>query len=64
MLYGSEIWAEMLEIKKRANSLVSLQKTAALRILSAYRSVSAPAVLVIADTTQGDSAGGRADRDL
>ena len=26
MLYGREIWAETLEVKKRANSLVSAQK--------------------------------------
>ena len=50
MLYGSEIWAELLEVKKRANSLVS----AALRISSAYRTVSAPAVLVISGTIPVD----------
>ena len=48
MLYGSEIWAETLEVKERANSLVSVQRTPALRITSAYRIMSAPAVLVIA----------------
>ena len=46
MLYEREIWAETLEVKKRASSLVSIQKTAALRIASAYRTVSAIAVLV------------------
>ena len=50
ILYGSEIWAETLDAKKRANSLVSVQRTAALYVASAYRTVSAPAVLVIAGT--------------
>ena len=54
MLYGSEIWAEMLEVKKHANSLITLQTTATLHIASAYRTVSAPAVLVIADTISVD----------
>lgn len=54
MLYGSEIWAETLDVKKRANSLVSVQRTAASRIASAYRTVSAPALLVIAGTIPVD----------
>ena len=40
--------AETLEVEKRANSLVSVRRTAELRIASTYRTVSAPAVLVIA----------------
>ena len=48
MLYGSEIWAETMEVKKRANSVVSVQRTAALRMASTYRTVSVPAILVIA----------------
>ena len=43
-----------LRVKKRANSLVSIQRTTALRIASVYRAVSAPAVLVIADTIPVD----------
>ena len=54
MLYGREIWAETLEIKKWANSLVQGQRTAALRIASVCRIVSAPAVLVIAGTIPVD----------
>ena len=54
MLYGSEIWAETLEIKKRINSLVTIQRMAAFRIESAYRTVTAPAVLVVADTISVD----------
>ena len=48
MLYGREIWAETLEVKKRANSLVLVQRMAALRNESAYSTMSAPADLVIA----------------
>ena len=47
MLYGSNIWVETLDVKKRANSLVSVQRTTALSIASVYRTVSAPAILVI-----------------
>ena len=54
MLYGSEIWAETLEVKKRANSLVLVQRTAALCIASVYRTVFAPAVFVIAGTIPVD----------
>ena len=54
MLYGSEIWAKTLLVKKRANSLESVQRTAAFHIASAYRTVSAPALLVIASTTSVD----------
>ena len=54
MLYGSKIWAETLEVKKRVNSLISVQRTAALRIASAYRTVFAPGVLVIAGTIPVD----------
>ena len=64
MPYGSEIGGEMLEVKKRANSLVSEQRTAALRITSAYGTVSAPAALVIEGTIPVELLAARADRDL
>lgn len=48
LLYGSEIWAQTLNVKHRAKKLLSTQRTAALRVSAAYRTVSAPAVLVIA----------------
>ena len=51
MLYGNEIWAEMPNVKNRANSLVSLQRTAALRTFDSRYN---PYV----------SAGGRADEDF
>ena len=54
ILYGSKIWAETPEVKKRANSLVSVQSTVALRIDSSYRTVSVPAVIVIAGTIPVD----------
>ena len=61
MLYGTEIWAKTLEAKNRANSSVSVQRTP-LCIASAYRTVSAPAVLVIAGTISVDLlAAGRAE---
>ena len=63
MLYACEIWAETLDIKKRANSLVSVQRTAALRIASAYRTMSVSAVHDSKYNPYG-SAGGRADGDL
>ena len=50
MLYGSKICAETLWVKKRSNSLVPVQRTAALRTASAYRTVCTIAVLVIAGT--------------
>ena len=54
MFQGSEIWTETLDVRKRANTLVSVQITAALLITSAYRTVSASAVLVIAGTIPVD----------
>ena len=54
MLCGSKIWAETLKIKKRTSSLVSVQRTSALLIALAYRTVSAPAILVIAGTIHVD----------
>ena len=54
MLYGSGIWDETLDVQKRANSLVSVQRRATLNIVSVYRTVSAPAVFMIADTIPVD----------
>ena len=50
MLYGSEIWAETLKVKKGSYSLASVYITAALHIASAYCTVSTLAALVIAGT--------------
>ncbi|KAL7724879.1 hypothetical protein ACLKA6_016343 [Drosophila palustris] len=47
LLYGCEVWAEALEADSRRKVYASVQRTAALRIASAYRTVSEAAVLVI-----------------
>ena len=44
----------MLDVKKRTNSLVSVQRVTDLRTVSAYRTVFFPAVLVVADTIPVD----------
>lgn len=48
LLYGAEIWADTLKVKQRANQLLSVQRRSALRVTSAYRTVSEAAVMVIA----------------
>lgn len=50
LLYGCEIWADALKAKYRKKMLAKVQRTAALRVASAYRTVSEPAVLVISGT--------------
>ncbi|BES90458.1 Reverse transcriptase (RNA-dependent DNA polymerase) [Nesidiocoris tenuis] len=50
MLYGAEIWAEALRFQQYREILASVQRRGALRIISAYRTVSGPAALVIAGT--------------
>lgn len=47
LLYGSEIWAETLKTGSRRKVLAKVQRTAALRVASAYRTVSEAAILVI-----------------
>ena len=47
LLYGSEIWGDALEIESKRKILATVQRTAALRVASAYRCVSGAAVLVI-----------------
>lgn len=48
LLYGCEIWADTLKVKQRAKSLLAVQRQSALRISSAYRTVSEDAILIIA----------------
>lgn len=50
LLYGSELWADALKTKHRRKPLCAVQRTAALRVASAYRTVSEAAVLVISGT--------------
>ncbi|XP_030747880.1 uncharacterized protein LOC115876293 [Sitophilus oryzae] len=48
LLYGAEIWAVVLSKEKYRKRLAQVQRQAALRVASSYRTVSEPAVLVIA----------------
>lgn len=48
LLYGAEVWADALRRHMYRRRLVQVQRTAALRVASAYRTVSEPAVMVIA----------------
>ncbi|KRK05526.1 uncharacterized protein Dyak_GE29138 [Drosophila yakuba] len=47
MLYGCEVWAGTLETACRSKPLLEVQRTMALRIASAHRTVSGPAASVI-----------------
>jgi len=48
LLYGCEVWADLLKKNGRPKTLLAIQRTSALRIISAYRTVSCAAALVIA----------------
>lgn len=48
LLYGAEVWAEALDKRTYKKRLCQVQRRGALRVASAYRTVSEPAVLVIA----------------
>ncbi|XP_054259233.1 uncharacterized protein LOC128983977 [Macrosteles quadrilineatus] len=48
LLYGSEVWADALNKEAYRLRLARVQRQAAFRVASAYRTVSEPAVLVIA----------------
>lgn len=54
MLYGAEIWAEAVKVQKYRTQLASVQRRGALRIASAYRTVSEAAALVVAGVTPID----------
>ena len=54
LLYGSEIWAPILQTRTRAKKLLSAQRIAALRVTSSFRTVSTQAVLVTAGMTPTD----------
>ena len=47
LLYGSEVWRDVPDSESKRKILAALQRTAALRVSSAYRTVSGAAVLVI-----------------
>ncbi|XP_035723738.1 uncharacterized protein LOC118442354 [Vespa mandarinia] len=48
MLYGAEVWAETLQKEKYRKRIAAVQRRGALRIACSYRTVSEPAVLVVA----------------
>ena len=48
LLYGAEVWAHALEKRAYRDRLSRVQRRGALRVASAYRTVSEPAVMVIA----------------
>ena len=50
LLYGSEIWADAVKKQCHRKVLSAVQRTAALRVASSYRTVSLAAVLVISST--------------
>lgn len=50
ILYGAPVWKEALEQKQLKNILEKVQRKVAIRIVSAYRTVSTKAVQVIAGT--------------
>lgn len=54
LLYGSEVWADTLKTEHHRKVLAKVQRTAALRVASAYRTVSEAAVLVISGTIPVD----------
>lgn len=54
MLYGAEVWGDATKVRRSAIRLLAVQRRGALRVASAYRTVSEPAVLVITGTTPID----------
>lgn len=48
LLYGCEIWADALRQERYRKQMASIQRRGALRVASSYRTVSEPAVLVVA----------------
>ncbi|KAF6212789.1 hypothetical protein GE061_010498 [Apolygus lucorum] len=54
LLYGAEVWADALKFQKYRTRIESVQRRGALRICSGYRTVSAPAVQVVAGVTPID----------
>ncbi|XP_026471514.1 uncharacterized protein LOC113375783 [Ctenocephalides felis] len=54
LLYGTEIWADILKQKTYRRKIAAVQRRGALRVTCAYRTVSEAAVLVIAGATPID----------
>ncbi|BET02091.1 Reverse transcriptase (RNA-dependent DNA polymerase) [Nesidiocoris tenuis] len=51
LLYGAEIWADSLRYEKYRKRIAAVQRRGALRVACSYRTVSEPAVLLIAGVT-------------
>lgn len=50
LLYGAEVWSGAMSVAYHRKRLLAVQRRGALRIVSAYRTVSEPAVMVLAGT--------------
>ncbi|XP_033219672.1 uncharacterized protein LOC117174562 [Belonocnema kinseyi] len=48
LLYGAEVWADALRKDKYSRKMTGVQYQSALRVSSSYRTVSKPAIMVIA----------------
>lgn len=48
LLYGAEVWAGAMRVKKYSKRVLAVQRRAALRVTCAYRTVSGAAVMVVA----------------
>lgn len=48
MLYGAEIWGDEMDVMSKRKRITQVQRTAALRVSCAYRTVSEAAIIVIA----------------
>ena len=47
LFYGSEVWADALKVDCRLKILLSIQRTAELRVALAYMTASKSAILII-----------------
>ncbi|XP_033214048.1 uncharacterized protein LOC117171105 [Belonocnema kinseyi] len=48
LLYGAEIWADAIKMKKYRKRMAEVQKLGALKVACSYRTVSEPAIFIIA----------------
>lgn len=54
VMYGAPIWQSILKVKKYKEELLKLQRKGAVRVISAYRTISTEAALVIAGQVPWD----------
>lgn len=62
MLYGAQIWADALELQENRRKMQSVHRLTAMRVASAFRTVSSDAICVIAGMTPIDIAADEAKR--